>query len=263
MKNNELHWVIQENLYKEEAFIDLIQALENSKCKYNVVKVVPFEHSLEPEPKINSNVVVMGATVMIGIALERKWIPGVFYNDNFNHKIWSDKLGNELLNYESEVCAFKNINPKYNPFFIRPCEDRKIFTGQVIDKANLKIWSKSVKSTGNVGYVTLNPDSLVVVSPVKVIHAEWRFFVVDGEVITGSLYKRGDRVIHLPMINKEDSHLYAQSMVDKWQPDRAFVIDVALTDNGYKVIEYNCLNSSGFYKSNVGKIVNSINLMRF
>lgn len=257
-----MYWIIQENLYKEEAFLDLIKALDDFECQYKIVKVVPFSHDLIPEPNIEGHIVVMGATTMIGIAQERKWKPGAFYNKNFDHQIWLKNLGTELLNYEAEVCTFKDINPKYNPFFIRPSEDRKVFSGQVIDKANFDIWRRSTEQVAYSGYTTLTPDTLVVVSPLKAIHAEWRFFVVDEKIVTGSLYKRGDRVISLPLIHNEDAIIYAQKMVDLWQPDRAFVIDVASTDDGYKVIEYNCLNSSGFYRSDVSKIVMAIEEMK-
>jgi hypothetical protein len=257
-----MHWVVQENLYKEAAFFDLINALDNLVDSYEVVKVVPFSHELISEPKPQGNVVVMGATTMIGIAKERGWTPGAFYNENFDHKVWVDKLGDYMLNYEAEVCKFKDINPKYNPFFVRPTEDRKVFSGQVIDKANFDIWRRNTEQVAYSGYTTLTPDTEVVVSPCKAIHAEWRFFVVDGKIVTGSLYKRGDRVIHLPLIKGEDAEIFAEAMVENWQPDRAFVIDVASTDEGYKVIEYNCLNSAGFYASDVAKIVNAIEEMK-
>lgn len=256
-----LQWIIQENLYKEEAFLDLIQALDHYKSNYSIVKVIPFSHDLLPEPVIIDKCVVMGATTMIGIANERGWDPGAFYNDNFSHERWVEALGSELLNVSATVCRFEDINPDYNPFFIRPCEDRKVFSGQVIDKANFNLWLKSTVASSNVGYTTLTPDTLVVVAPLQAIHAEWRFFVVDGKIVTGSLYKRGDRVYGMPLLLREDAEIYAEKMVDKWQPDRAFVVDVALTDSGYKVIEYNCLNSSGFYKSNVGKIIDAIEEM--
>jgi hypothetical protein len=257
-----MYWIVQENLYKEEAFLDLLHALEISGAKHEVVKVVPFSHELIPDSKPQGLVVVMGATTMIGIAQERGWNPGAFYNDNFDYRKWRENVGTELLNYDSEVCMFKDVNPSFNPFFIRPTEDRKSFTGEVIDKANYDLWLKSTQEVTD-GYSTLKPETMVSVAPVKAIHAEWRFFVVDGKVITGSLYKRGDRVHHLPLLRDEDSQIYAQRMVDQWQPDRAFVIDVALTDAGYKIIEYNCMNSAGFYKSNVNKLVEAIQNMEY
>lgn len=253
-----MKWVIQENLYKEEAFLDLLHAVAD--LDYEVVKVVPFAHELIPEPVATGNVIVMGATTMIGISQDRGWYPGAFYNENFNHKKWAEHLGTELLNYEAEVCKFKDIRPKYNPFFVRPSEDRKVFSGQVIDQANFDLWLKTTTQVHHTGYTTLTPDTPVVVAPLKAIHTEWRFFVVDGKIITGSLYKRGDMVRPLPLLYREDAELYAEKMVEKWQPHRAFVIDIALTDEGYKVIEYNCLNSSGFYKSDVSKLVQALEM---
>jgi len=47
-------------------------------------------------------------------------------------------------------------------------------------------------------------------------------------------------------------------MVDRWQPAEAFVIDIAKTYDGLKVIEINNFNSSGFYSCDVYKIVDSI-----
>jgi len=257
-----MYWVIQENLYKEEAFLDLLHALDVCGAEYTVVKVVPFSHELIPEQTLTGQVVVMGATTMIGIAQDRGWKPGAFYNDNFDYRRWRENVGEELLNYDSEVCMFKDVNPSFNPFFIRPTEDRKSFTGQVIDQANYELWLNSTQEVSH-GYTTLRPETMVSIAPVKAIHKEWRFFVVDGKVITGSLYKMGDRVIHLPSLFNEDSEIYAQRMVDRWQPDRAFVIDIALTDAGYKIIEYNCMNSAGFYKSNVNKLVAAIEEMEF
>lgn len=252
-----MKWIIQENLYKEEAFLDLIQALDNYDAEYQIVKVVPFSHELIPEPQVAGKVIVMGATTMIGIAQERNWSPGAYYNENFDCAVWNKNLGSEMLNFDSIICKFSEVDPPYNPFFIRPTKDRKVFSGEVIDKANFELWKRSTQEATD-GYSTLTPDTMVSVAPLKAIHKEFRFFVVDGKVVTGSQYKFGDRVIHLPALKGEDAELYAQDMVDKWCPADAFVIDVALTDDGYKVIEYNCLNSAGFYKSDLSKLVQAL-----
>jgi len=91
---------------------------------------------------------------------------------------------------------------------------------------------------------------------------ETRFFVVDGKIVTGSLYKRGNKVIYDSNIDP-DVQKFAQEMVDFWQPNRAFVIDIALTPDGCKIVEINNINSSGFYASNVNKIIDAIEGMEF
>jgi len=44
-------------------------------------------------------------------------------------------------------------------------------------------------------------------------------------------------------------------MVDLWSPDVGFVLDIADTPEGFKVIEVNCLNASGFYACDMAKVV--------
>lgn len=48
-------------------------------------------------------------------------------------------------------------------------------------------------------------------------------------------------------------------MIKLYQPGRAFVIDVALTDDGLKIVELNCINCSGFYEADIQKIIMSLN----
>jgi hypothetical protein len=256
-----MHWVVQENLYKEDAFADLIRALEISDTSYQIVKVIPFSHEVTPEPVSKDRIMVSGSTALTFIGQEKRWC--VFYNDNFNYNVWKKFMGDNLLNADALVGGFGKLNPTWEEFFIRPAEDRKIFAGQIVCKEEFNNWKTKTEQAHKDGYTTLTPDTEVVISPIKEIHSEWRFFVVDGKIVTGSLYKRYGMLYQEALLYDDEVLPYAQEMVDMWQPDRAFVIDVALTDEGYKVIEYNCMNSCGFYKSDVGKIVNAINEMKF
>jgi len=45
---------------------------------------------------------------------------------------------------------------------------------------------------------------------------------------------------------------------DKWLPNRNVVMDLALVDNELKVIEFNCINCSGFYNHDVRKIFDAL-----
>jgi glutathione synthase/RimK-type ligase-like ATP-grasp enzyme len=113
-------------------------------------------------------------------------------------------------------------------------------------------------------YSPLNGDTLIMMSSTKKILAEYRMFIVDGKIVSGSVYKQGTMGIsHLNKLNAvlspdESVISITQRMIDKWQPAEAFVIDIAKTDDGLKVIEINNFNSSGFYSCDVYKIINSI-----
>ena len=99
------------------------------------------------------------------------------------------------------------------------------------------------------------------ISDVKTIYKEFRFFVIDSKLVAGSLYKLENR--HCLDKNIEpDAHRFASKMIELWQPARAFVIDIALTEDGYKIVEVNCINSAGFYAADVSKIVNAMQAIK-
>jgi glutathione synthase/RimK-type ligase-like ATP-grasp enzyme len=94
-------------------------------------------------------------------------------------------------------------------------------------------------------------------SRIKKIYNEHRYFVVDNKVVTGSQYKLGKRVVYGATDENMD---VAQSFVDRLVAaiNQPYVIDLALTDDGYKVIELNTLNCAGFYACDMQKLVGAL-----
>ncbi len=271
-------WVIQHNLWKEEGFTSLTNALDRFGCPYEVVKVVPFTNRLIPvdydqdiehledipEPTIPSEglVVVCGSVTLARIAKNRGWTPGSFLNENFDYPKWRANYGAHLLNFDSEVCRFDEVSfTSSESLFVRPCKDTKAFCGQIFEKDEFEKWRDDVLVLST-GHSTLRADTRVAVAPPKQICREFRFFVVDKVLVTQSQYKLGNRVVLDPAV-EPDIIAFAQEMVDMWQPSRAFVLDIALTDKGFKIVEINNLNSAGFYACDVMKIVAAVESMSF
>ena len=96
------------------------------------------------------------------------------------------------------------------------------------------------------------------VSPTKDIQQEVRCWVVGGKVVTTSLYKMGSRVVYENYDHQTEYWDYAQSMVDKYQPAEAFVIDIALADDKLRIIEVNNINCAGFYHCNMNKLIEAL-----
>ena len=71
-----MHWVVQENLYKEDAFADLIRALDITETSYEIVKVIPFSHEVDPEPKTQDRIMVSGSTALTFIGQEKGFYRG-------------------------------------------------------------------------------------------------------------------------------------------------------------------------------------------
>lgn len=70
-------------------------------------------------------------------------------------------------------------------------------------------------------------------------------YAIAGTVVTDALIDDGART-------------FALSMIKLWQPNVAFVLDIAETENGYKIVEVNGYTTSGFYQCDVGAIAEAL-----
>lgn len=256
-----MKWVIQDNLFSEDGYVRLIDALDRLKQDYDIVKVIPFAHELTPDIDYpaDQKVLVMGSDSLINVAKKKGWFPGAFTNNRFDHRVWVSAHGDEMLNAEAEVILFGDVVPPKSgeSFFIRPAIDFKIFAGEVITPEKFLSWQEKAIAYGETGYSTLSADTEVVVSPVKRILQEYRFFVVNNHIVTGSSYKIGDKVVASGDVDR-DVESYVHGCIQTWQPDYAYVIDIARTPDGFKIIEYNCINASGFYACDCQQIVDRL-----
>lgn len=239
----------------------LTESLERLGLPYEVVNTVDCEITTvnNIEKLRNNGIIVCGGTKLSAYALHNRIIPGSFINHNFDYDSWSQAYGEFLLNYGAMVGKLREIQPYYSKFFIRPSEDTKAFNGQVMDLEYFNDWRYDFLGS-EYGFNFANDN--VVIAECKEIYAEYRFFVVDGEIISYSQYKSGG-IVYASDSVEYNCISFAKDMIDMWQPSRAFVLDIALTANGYSVIEINNINSSGFYAANVPKIVDALDNMDF
>lgn len=272
-----MFWVIQNNIFREQNHAMLLETLQRMRVSHVEVKLVPFYDLLLPvdfdshtfkesmdnvsEVSVDDSglVMVSGGLSLAKIGKNRSWQPGSFLNENFHYDKWKRAYGENLLNFESMVDTFSSIEPMWNEFFIRPCEDTKDFDGTVFTKEEFNIWRHDLLRKN--GLCTFE-NAMVVASPIKKIYREYRFFIVDNCVVTYSQYKLGNQILSSADVDFMTIQ-YVQRMINIWQPARAFVMDIALTSEGLRIIEINNINSAGFYDCNVGKFINAIENMIF
>jgi hypothetical protein len=283
-------WIVQNNLYNEAGYARFIKALERLGVDYLIVKPVPFTNKIlpadydsweedfdsTPELEIDANqkIMICGATSLSRIADAKGWNPGTYLNDNFDFSKWRDGFGkNNILNGDARVGLVKNITiPAYDYVFVRPVHDTKSFSGITMSEYDLDDWLKSISQIEEEEFVPLplHKNTEIMISSVKTIISEYRMFIVDGKVVTGSMYKRGNQVIANEYVEPL-VYEFTQRMVGEWQgkvdcriipsvrvPADAFVMDIAVTPFGMKVIEINNINSAGFYAADVQKIIMAI-----
>lgn len=255
-----MHWILQNNLFNEDAYQTLLDTLERYGFDYTIHKVVPFVGDLIPEPDTSShgyNVICMGSYSMRHAANKYGWEPGVFDLEQDDFVVQLAHWGDHMLNADSRVVAFKDVNFDEPDMFLRPINDSKVFAGKVFTKEEFYEWKRKVVvleyDYGN----SLSKDTLVQVTLPKVIYAEYRFWIVMGKIVTASLYKRGDKVMYSSDVD-ERFFDYVKERIKEWQPHEAFVIDVCDTPDGIKIVEINTLNSCGFYAADIPKLVTAL-----
>lgn len=287
-----MHHVVQDNLFNEYGFRDLLAALEDNECHYTVVRVLPharkgdviehnfdesvhFAHDLELPP--DEAVMVWGATTLGHIAVEKGWKPGRFQNDKFDMRYLTKRFGPYMLNDDAQFCTFGEL--EYEGLkFIRPVHDSKSFSGIVLDGKELTEWKKRVEDTSD-GYATLTMDTPVMYANPKKIDIEARFFIVDGRIVTGSSYRTLGRQIMYQRVDSNNPLFYPMVefvkdmlAVDCTESDtydstfaepidKAYVMDIGLVDDQYKVVEINTINSAGFYASDMRAVVRALEIM--
>lgn len=179
---------------------------------------------------------------------------GLFYDEKSFDQNYYGQLDLPLLNADSQNLPIKDyLETSFKqPVFIKPSRDQKAF-GPGILEPGYTIKDFIFSQIHENFYL----EEIAIIAPVKTIYAEYRFFVVDQEVITGSQYRNSTQLFVSEYI-PENIQKAAKEYAQLYQPHDIFTMDLADTPEGIKIIEYNCWNASGLYKTNVPKIFNTV-----
>ena len=258
-----MHWLIEKNVANEDSYDDFVTAVDRLGIPYSIITVVPFSHEIIGLPEdYDGPYFVYGSVALCNkIAPKMGW--EVFTNDNFDYEVWSDKWKGYLLNEDATIGPFQSVPINHERFFIRPCKDNKAFSGLVTTIQDYYEWVDKVRLVKHSDYgssedVNFDLDEMVMVSPLQDISQEIRFYIVRGEVVTHSTYRIGNQTKYFgEYMTSPDAIWFVKCMINIWQPDAAFALDVALVNGEYKIIEVNCINCSGMYASDVNKLVDA------
>jgi hypothetical protein len=166
---------------------------------------------------------------------------------------WFDPLGwvgkrDDFLNEDTKLIMGEDLHNNWisKVSFIKSIEPKKL-TGMVLEVEDKEWFEKEYY---------IDPNEKLVISPCcDRIVQEWRFFILSGEVIVGSQYKH-DGVLRIREPIPEYIWKKSRMMAEKWLPNEDIVMDICLLNTGeIKVVEFNSINSSGWYNSNIEKFV--------
>lgn len=254
-----MHWILQEDLFLDTEWATLTQTLDRYGIPYSAHKILPMGE-LTPPPQVSEDqVICLGSYSMRHAVARYGWTPGIYNLLEQNFEVQKEHWGDRMLNHDSVVVPFAKAQ-LHEPAFVRPVDDSKHFTGRLISPEELADWQRKVVSSEKGGGKSLSADTLIQVCSPKKIHAEYRFWVVDGAIVTRSLYKRGPNVVYSAVVD-DRLDAFVQEAISAWQPHRAFVIDVCDTEGGVKIVEINAINSAGFYAGDMAKLIAALESM--
>lgn len=237
-----MKWLIQPVKLEQEKVHELMNMLERASIGYDIV--YPLEGQvLNPDktPYVyedNERYFVCGSYPLTrNVYKDRK--ESVFSLENYSFQdIMNIFDAKNFVNHDAKLINSKDMIWSEEEYFIRPANDDKSFNGGIYN-AN-----------------TFDYEGDIVVANLKHISKEHRFFIIDGQIVTGSLYKINGSLSTSPVID-EGAMNFAKEMIEKFDYP-GFVIDVATVDNECKIMELNCLNAAGFYDISLYKLVNAV-----
>lgn len=253
-----MYYVIQENLFREYGFKALKEHLERYRLGYEIVRFVPFSNELNVKTD-RKDVFFFGSINGGKIGESYGWNPGHLINENFTFEKYLPMYGENLLSSDGCIISVRDEIPERygNIFFARPAEDTKQFTGEVFTKAIWEAWMVDLNDSNMMQGVS-ESTKVFVSSPKSPIQQEIRCWIVDGEPVTISQYKIGNRVNYLNMDNNEEALIFARKMSKIFSPAKAFCLDICLYEDEYRIVELGCINHCGFYDANMSKIIQAI-----
>lgn len=132
------------------------------------------------------------------------------------------------------------------PKFVRPCSGKKIFSGNVYSREGLQRELDFLVQNKNVD------NTLCLVSKPQQLKREWRCIFIDNDFCAGSQYMLNGEKDLKPELPEEVKDYAIQISRDPFFLNRfEFIIDIAETNEGLRLVEINAFPTSSFYLANL------------
>ncbi len=239
---NIVKWVLQDNMRNQLSLRQMVDALEHIGIEFQTVFLRPFKPDIPQEafPAQNEKIICWGPSFVPRAVNYPKLSPGIWYDDTqFRWSRFQDKWAEHMLSQDGKVMSMRRAleNLTSDAVFMRPDTDSKAFNGGVYSRENPP---------------QIHPDFgdiQIVQAPLRPVQDEWRFFIVDQDIIAASSY----RVLGQPNIQgvvPDGALRLARRVIKIWGPAKVYCLDIGLSHDKFGIIEANCFNASRLYGAN-------------
>jgi hypothetical protein len=200
-------------------------------------------------------------------ALQRQHSGGLYFGltSRMDYLTYVSELPDiEFLNSPAVATSWQQLraNPQFwqsvmggTGLFTRPNANAKTFTGQCLPYAQWEDRCAGLDQTSSV-----MPTTTVIVAPQQQILGEFRFVVAGSVVVAGSEYSWAGR-LDVRQDWPPECYALAARVAERgcgWTPDSVYVVDVALTPSGPRVVELNSFCCAGLYACNTLAVVRAV-----
>lgn len=266
-------WIIDKDMFSEyeDRLVAAIKNSGNDVIFYDDLKNDNIEDFLKKKFIID-DILIFHGSLQHGRGVARtSYYPGIYLTlENYECYKYYGYFGYLLLNYDYLMMGLNDVLRQKDfifetfgtdKIFIRPSNGYKSFPGQILPKENFEFELDVLKKS----YGGLDLDQLVLVSPIQEIDEEYRFIVVDGKVVSGSLYmdknnRKSWSAYYDRLCEDKKAFEFAEQLVKLYQPDKAYTLDVCKLPSGeYKMLEVNSFCCGSMYGNDYEKVVNAVN----
>lgn len=256
-----VRWIIQENLTHENDLREIQAACDKLGVPYEDVQVIPFSPNLPKFTIDDKTNIYYGSTTLMMNTYQLLGKPkGTFYDENnFSMQNYLRVWNSHMLNSDAKVTTFGELSKEDHPddslWFVRPDADSKSFPGEVMEFSTIKNWNEKFTKFDN---VVLDANTKIIAGPPYNIRKEWRNYIVNGKVVTSSLYRKDFKLHKDGKDAPADMIKFVETRCAEYMPHKIFVMDIALTGGEYYIIECGCMNAVGLYDCDIYELVSAI-----
>ena len=243
--------MVQQNLMPPKTLEAFRRAFAEHRISHEEVVSVPFSRELPVLRKPEARCVFYGSTTLLLNAYRSDThSAGVFYDAAaFTVANYLAQWSGRMLNEDAQVQTLARFvalpHAVDTRWFVRPNDDTKTFAGRILSFAELREWQQQLAQVPD---ADLTPDSLLAFSTPKTIEKEWRHFIVGGQVVSSARYQLHGELSVSSTDVPTSLLAFVADCCAEYQPHPVFVLDTALSDGRYTIVECNCFNGTGFYQ---------------